>query len=102
LEAWQPITVVELEALVADQLPKCSSSQKIAFASYRVPFYSVPFQRNPALEQVLVVAELPSGLLYYEDVEEGFEIGALDADGVLRDHGCNWLDLTYALSRAGF
>jgi len=100
LETWQPITVVELEALVADQLPNCSPSQQVAFASYRVPFYSVAFQRGRALEQVLVVAELPSGLLYYEDVEEGFEVGALDADGILQGHGCNQLELAYALSRA--
>jgi hypothetical protein len=101
LETWQPITVVELQALVADQLPNCSSAQQVAFASYRVPFYSVAFRRGRALEQVLVVAELPSGLLYYEDIEEGFEVGTLDADGILQDHGCNQLELTDALSRAG-
>ena len=86
---------------MADQSLGCSPAQKIAFASYRVPFYSVPFQRSRALEQVLVVAELPSGLLYYEDVEEGFEVGVLDANGILQDHGCNQLELTHALSRAG-
>lgn len=101
METWQPITVVELEALVADQFPSCSPTQQAAFAPYRVPFYSVPFQRSRALGQVLVVAELPSGLLYYEDVEEGFEVGVLDADGILQDHGCNQLELTHALSRAG-
>ena len=82
METWQPITVVELQALVADQLHYCSPAQQVAFASYRVPFYSVAFQRDRALEQVLVVAELPSGLLYYEDVEDGFEVGRLDADGI--------------------
>ena len=101
MKPWQPITVVEIEALVADQFPNCSPAQQIALASYRVPFYSVPFQRSRALEQVFVVAELPSGLLYYDDVEEGFEVGVLDADGILQDHGCNQLELTYALSRAG-
>ncbi|MCW0377485.1 hypothetical protein NB697_000331 [Xanthomonas sacchari] len=102
MEAWQPITVDELKALVSDQLPGCSPAQQTAFARYRVPFYSVPFQRIFGLEQALVVAELPSGLLYYEDVENGFEVGVLDADGILHDHGCNQLELTYALSRAGF
>ncbi len=86
---------------MADQLHYCSPAQQVAFASYRVPFYSVAFQRDRALEQVLVVAELPSGLLYYEDVEDGFEVGRLDADGILHDHGCNQLELTHALSRAG-
>lgn len=75
MDAWQPITVDELEALLADQLPGCSPAQQTAFARYRVPFYSVPFQRRFGLEQALVVAELPSSLLYYEDVEDGFEVG---------------------------
>jgi len=86
---------------VADQSLGCSLAQQIAFASYRVPFYPVPFQRSSTLEQVFVVAELPSGLLYYEDVEEGFEVGVLDANGILQDHGCHQLELTHALSRAG-
>ncbi|MCC4589971.1 hypothetical protein LL974_02350 [Xanthomonas campestris pv. cannae] len=102
MEAWQHITVEELEALVADQLSVCSPAQQTAFARYRVPFYSVPFQRRFGLEQALVVAELPSGLLYYENVEDGFEVGVLDTDGTLHDHGCNQLELTYALFRAGF
>lgn len=101
LETWRPITVVELEALVAEQEARCSPAQRTAFASCRVSFYSAPFQRSHALEQVLIVAKLPSGLLYYEDVEEGFEVGALDADGILQDHGCNQWELTHALSRAG-
>lgn len=101
METWQPITVVELEALVADQLSNCSPAQQIGFASYRVPFYSVPFHRSRVLEHVLVVAELPSGLLYYEDVEGGFEVGVLDAYGILQNHGCNQLELTHVLSRAG-
>ena len=86
---------------MADQFSSCSPVQQIAFASYRVRFYSVPFQRSRVLERVLVVAELPSGLLYYEDVEGGFEVGVLDADGILQDHGCDQLELTHALSRAG-
>lgn len=49
----------------------------------------------------LVVAELPSGLLYYKDMEEGFEVGISNAHGTIRDNGCNQLELTHALSRIG-
>ena len=101
MESWQPITVSELEAIVAKQLLACSLKQQAAFAAYRVPFYPVPLSRLGSIESALVVAELPTGLLYFEDVEEGFEIGTLDSSGVLPDQGCNQLDLTHVLYRAG-
>lgn len=102
MQTWQPISIPELEELVTSQLLGCTPAQQAAFATYRVPFYPVSFQRPTALKLVLVVANLPSGLLYYEDVEEGFEVGAMDADGVIQDHGCNQLELTQALAREGF
>lgn len=100
METWQSISASELEDLVALQLRNCTPAQQATFATYRVSFYRVPFQRATSLEQVFVVAEFPSGLLYYEDVEEGFEVGILDAQGVMTANGCNQLALPHALSRA--
>ena len=101
MDSWQPITVGELEAIVAKQLRGCSPGQRTAFETYRVAFYPVPLSRFGSIEQALVVAELPTGLLYFEDVEEGFEIGILGPDGVLPDQGCSQLELTHALARSG-
>ncbi len=99
--SWEPISVNELEALVANQLNECSQAQRTCFGTYRVMPYAVPFQRRYGLEHVLVVAHLPNGLLYFEDVEEGFELGELDTNGVLHDNGCNQLSLPEALARLG-
>lgn len=101
MSTWQPITIAELELVVAEQLRACSPSQQMAFASHRVPFYAVPIRRYGSLEYVLVIAEVPGGLLYYEDVEEGFELGALE-DGVLPEAHCQQFELTHALHRLGF
>jgi len=101
LQSWEPISLSELEALVANQLNECSQAQRTYFDTYRVVPYAVPFQRRYGLEHVLVVANLPSGLLYFEDVEEGFELGKLDANGRLHDSGCNQLSLSQALARSG-
>lgn len=101
METWQPITMEQLEAVIAVQLGACTAEQQAAFASLRVQFFSAPISRFGAVESVLVVARLPSGLLYFEDVEEGFEIGVPGADGVLPDQGCNQLELRHVLTRAG-
>jgi hypothetical protein len=53
------------------------------------------------LEHALVAAHLPTRLLYFEDVEEGFELGRLDVNGVLHDNGCNQLSLSQVLTGLG-
>lgn len=98
---WQPISLAELEELVAKELQRCTHNQKDAFARFRVQFYQVPIYRLGSLESVWVVAELPPGLLYYEDVEEGFELGVLGDDGALQNHGCNQYELSHALAQTG-
>lgn len=96
---WQPITREELETLVARQLQDCSPVQRASFESLRVPFHAVRLHRLGMIEWVWAVAQLPEGLLYYEDVEEGFEVGTPGEDGVLPNQGCSQLTLTHILHR---
>jgi hypothetical protein len=99
LDSWLPITREELEALIARQLQDCSPGHRAIFESLRVPLRAMPLHRLRTIESVWVVAHLPDGLLYYEDVEEGFEVGAPGEDGVLPDRGCSQLALTHVLHR---
>lgn len=98
---WQPVSLAELQELVSKELQRCTQNQKEAFTLFRVPFYQVPVHRFGKRESVWVVAKLPSALLYYEDVEEGFELGILDEDGALQDHGCHQYELSHVLAQAG-
>ena len=98
---WQPITTAELDAIVSRQLGACSPEQQAFFARYRVPFYAVPIHRLGAVERVFVVAELASGLLYYEDVEEGFEVSKPGVDGAIAQQGCNQYELRHVLAQNG-
>jgi hypothetical protein len=54
------------------------------------------------VESVLVVAQFPQGMLYFEDVEEGFEFGSPGEDGATPDQGCYQYALRHVLSQAGF
>ncbi|MGB5907060.1 MULTISPECIES: hypothetical protein [Stenotrophomonas] len=98
-DSWQPITREELAILISQQLRACSPVQRAAFESLRLPFRAVRLHRLGMIESVWVVAQLPEGLLYYEDVEEGFEVGTPGEDGVLPDRGCSQLTLTHILHR---
>lgn len=98
-DSWQPITREELAILISQQLQACSPVQRAVFESLRLPFRAVRLHRLGMIESVWVVAQLPEGLLYYEDVEEGFEVGTPGEDGVLPDQGCSQLTLTHILHR---
>ncbi len=37
--------------------------------------------------------------MYWEDVEEGFNISGLSSDGMILEHGCNQDELHTALQR---
>lgn len=102
MDTCQSISAAELKNLVHQQLHDCSPAQQVVFAACRVPFYAHTRLRLGELEPVLVVAELPSGLLYFEEADEGFGLGVADEHGVLHCHGHYQLALSQALSRAGF
>lgn len=97
--SWQPFTLAEMEARVAEQLDNCTPCHQTVFALLRVPFYRVQLHRLGRVESVWVVAHHAAGLLYYEDVEEGFEIGIPGDDGVLPERSCNQFELTHVLHR---
>ena len=54
------------------------------------------------MENVLVVAYMPAGPLYYDDIEGGFELAELDACGVIVNSEANQFKLNQVLSRMGF
>ena len=99
---WQPITEQELQELVLDQLTRCTPGQQRAFLNHRVPTYKVPIHRIGGVEQVFVVAQLPNGLVYFEDVEDGFDVGSLGSDGALSAASSNQRELCHVLAQAGF
>lgn len=99
---WTPITAEELEILVTSALRDCTPGQAEAFARYRVPFYPVPIRRDTELETVFVVAHLPGGLLYFEDIEDCFVVSPLAPDGSIAEPGYSQFELRHVLALAGF
>jgi hypothetical protein len=98
---WTPITTTQLEQIIERELLTCTADQRAAFVGRRVPFHSVPIHRLGAVESVLVVAQFPQGLLYFEDVEEGFELGTPSEYGAIPDQGRHRYALRNVLAQAG-
>lgn len=99
MDTWQPVTVEELDALMAAQLAECSPEQHQLFKRFKVDPYRVPIDRQGVTEAVFVVAKAGDMVLYYEDVEEGFNISPLSHDGSIATPGYEQWELRHALGR---
>ena len=99
MTSWKSIDADELSRLVAAQLTECTEDERRLFEQHRVKFYPVPIRRMGLLEQVFVVAEFGDRVLYYEDIEEGFELAQLDLEGAVPCQGCSQFELRHVLGR---
>ena len=99
MDTWQPISAEELDALIATQLADCSPEQRQFFERCKVARHLAKIDRLGATETVFVVARAGDLALYYEDVEEGFNISLLRLDGSIASPGHEQWELCSALGR---
>lgn len=97
MDTWKPITADELSQLIERELGGCKTTQQEAFKQIRIAPRATPIVRGGNVESVFVVAERGNEVLYYEDVEEGFNVSPLDSDGVIANPGFEQWELDDAL-----
>ena len=95
---WQPATVDAVKKIVEGDLADCDDEQIAVFKRYAVEPYSAPIVRYGKLETVVVVARKPNEVIYWEDVEEGFNRSPISQDGRILEHWCNQDELRSALN----
>ena len=98
MHEWQPATVDEVRQIVNRDLKACDARQLTAFEKYSVEPYIAPIVRYGKRECVVVVARKANEVIYWEDVEEGFNLSPVDAEGQILEHWCNQDELGLALN----
>src|SRR5215475_12865330 len=98
MDDWQPATIEEVNEIVARDLKDCAAEQVAAFDEYRVEPSSAPIVRYEQTERVVVVARNGDQIIYYEDVEDGFNVSPISSDGRVLEHWCNQDELRFALN----
>jgi len=68
------------------------------FNRYAVEPYAAPLTRYGKDDTVVVVARNGNEAIYYEDVEEGFNVSPLGPHGEILEHRCNQDELKFALN----
>lgn len=97
MNAWKPISSNELETLIFRELATCTPEQQAFFADIRIPLRAVPILRFGQVEYVYVVAQWGDIMVYYEDVEDGFNLSTLAPDGSIASPGYEQWGLNHAL-----
>ena len=97
---WAPYSLSELEALLDQDLAECSSEERAFFATVQVP--PSKWSQSPWGDEgggFWVVAVLGSRVLWYNDIEHGFNVSTFDVAGTIPEHGyfCNQDPLKWAL-----
>jgi hypothetical protein len=91
------MTASALESIVATELAGCPLELQQLFARCRIPLRAVPIVRYGVTEQVFLIAQCGDVFVYYEDVEEGFNLSTLAPDGSIRTPGYEQWTLCQAL-----
>jgi len=98
MDDWHPATIPEVNEIVAKDLKACDSEQLAVFDKYRVEPFSAPIVRYGQTESVVVVARKGDQVIYWEDVEDGFNVSPISPDGQVLEHWCNQDELRFALN----
>jgi hypothetical protein len=82
--SWKPITKANLEVLIANSLPACEISARDLFERIKIDPIKIKFQAGRRNDELHVIARCGNKVVYYDDTEDGFEVGIPNADGILR------------------
>lgn len=96
---WMPITKEELEREIEVQCSELSPEEMSYFSSIRVPLESAKIDRRGSIENVYIVARQEQRIIFYEDVDEGFEIAKLNSQGVIDEYGANQFTIQHVINQ---
>lgn len=97
--SWTSATAEAVSTIIGRDLAECDGMQAAVFNRYSVDPHPRPIVRYGQIESVIVVAQKGNEVIYWEDVEEGFNASPVDDQGKIVEHGCNQDSLGVALNR---
>jgi hypothetical protein len=95
---WKPATIEDVRKIVSDSLARCDLAQVATFRENSVEPFLAPIVRYGEMGQVVVVARKGQRVIFWEDIEEGFNESAISRDGQILEHWCNQDELAWALN----
>ncbi|MBZ0150429.1 MAG: hypothetical protein K8J09_02780 [Planctomycetes bacterium] len=99
MSTWKAIRDEEFDELFQEQYRDLTPEARAVFERYRVPFWKATIRRPESAgdEHVFVVAQSGDGILYFDDVEYGFNISTVDDEGTVLHPGASQATLAEAV-----
>lgn len=91
---WTPASKAEVESLLEKAIAGLMASHRTRFEAIKVAPRPVPVLDSPG-EYVYVVAEHEGKMIYYSDVEDGWELIEPNEAGGIDFRGCGQFELSY-------
>ena len=86
----------EVLELLRSAMASLPAAHRHALQSALIPPTRVPVDDCPG-EFVIAVAQFEQGVLYWSDVEEGWEVEPLTAEGTIPSRRCNQFELKHVM-----
>lgn len=91
---WTPATQAEVETLFEEAIASLMTSHRARFEGIKVTLRRVPVLDSPD-EYVYVVAQHEGKIIYWSDVEDGWEFAEPNEAGGIDCRGCGQFELTH-------
>ena len=94
--SWRPAPKEAVEKKLADGMSKLHPHHRALFESIRVSPRPIPVESDPG-QFVFVVGEHNGRVLYWSDIEEGWELEEPNVKGGINTRGCNQFELSHIM-----
>lgn len=94
MDSWTPATKEEVEHLLAEAMALLEPTHRQRFEATLVRLRPVPVLDSPG-ETVFVVAEHEGRIIYWSDIEEGWECESPNANGGIDSRDCSQFELSH-------
>lgn len=96
---WTPISRSDFEDLLREELEDCSFEERALFERSSIVLERRPFATATYLKSAFVVAWHRDEIMYYNDIERGFNTSPADENGAIVEYWCDQDTLQGALHR---
>jgi hypothetical protein len=96
---WQPASIQAVASIVERDLKGLVEQQLDVFRRFSVEPYRAPISRYGEIESVVVVARHGEKVIYWDDVEEGFDVAMIDDAGRIVPSSASQDPLAVAINR---
>ena len=93
---WQPATLDEVQLILGDHSRQLHRQHQQCIEQMLIRPVQIPVLLYPGVS-VWAIAKHEDKFLYWSDIEDGWELEALQPDGGIQDRGCNQFELHHIM-----